>query len=209
MPGKKGDFLSQAYGLDGLDDAMAFYDAWADDYDAEMEERLNYVAPRQCAEHFAQYVDDRTAAVLDLGCGTGLTALYLKQLGFETFDGIDITPAMIERSRARGIYRSLIEADLTKPLAISDATYDAAISSGTFTRGHVGAEPIGEIFRVLKPGAVFACTIHRDIWEPKGFAAAFSALRDAGAAETLDVRQGHFFSHLEPAALYCVFRKLA
>jgi predicted TPR repeat methyltransferase len=137
----KGDFLSGAYGLDGLEDAMAFYDTWADEYDEQMEGRLNYVAPRECAEHLADYVKDRSSAILDVGCGTGLTSHYLKELGFSVFDGIDITPAMLERSAERGIYRNLIEADITKPLSLEDGAYDAAISSGTFTLGHVGAEP--------------------------------------------------------------------
>ena len=109
---------------------------------------------------------------------------------------------------ARGIYRALIKADLTQPLDLEDGVYDAAISSGTFTLGHVGSEPIAEIFRILRHGALFACTIHRDIWQPLGFEAKFMKLETDGAIETVEVEQGHFFTHLEPAARYCVFRKL-
>lgn len=207
MTKKPDNFLDQAYGLKDLADAMSFYESWAGDYDAEMEGRLNYVAPRHCAEHFSEFVEDTSAAILDAGCGTGLTSLYLSELGFTTFDGIDITPAMLERSKERGIYRRLIEADLTQPLLLADASYDAAISSGTFTQGHVGPQPIVEIFRVLKPGSIFACTIHRDIWEPQGFAEAFGALEASGTIETVDMKTGHFFTHLEPTAKYCVFRK--
>lgn len=201
-------FLRQAYELKDLEDAMAFYQHWAEDYDRQMEGNLHYVAPRQTAEHLARFVEDRSVAVLDVGCGTGLTSHYLAEQGFETFDGIDLNEAMLERSRARGIYRNLIKADLTLPLTLDDESYGAAISSGTFTLGHVGPEPIPEIFRVLQPGACFACTVHRDIWSAKGFEAAFGTLETAGKIRTVDMAQGHFFAHLEPTAKYCVFQKL-
>lgn len=201
-------FLTGAYGLGGLDDALKFYAEWADRYDERMEDRLGYVAPRVMAERLAAHLDDRSAAVLDVGCGTGLTCQYLAEHGFTTFDGIDITPAMIVKSRERGIYRDLYQADITEPLDMPDATYDAAISSGTFTLGHVGAEPIPEIVRVLKPGALFACSIHTDIWRAKGFEARFAALEAAGAMRRVDVYIDEFFTGLGKTAMYCIFERL-
>ena len=99
-------------------------------YDERMEDRLGYVAPRVMAERLAARLDDRSAVILDVGCGTGLTCQYLAERGFTTFDGIDITPEMIAKSRERGIYRDLYQADITEPLDMADAAYDAAISSG-------------------------------------------------------------------------------
>ncbi len=201
-------FLTGAYGLDGLDDALRFYAAWADGYDERMEDRLGYVAPRVMAERLAGRLDDRSAAILDVGCGTGLTCQYLAERGFTTFDGIDITPEMILKSRERGIYRDLYEADITEPLDMADAAYDAAISSGTFTLGHVGAEPIPEIVRVLKPGALLACSIHKDIWQAKGFEARFAELEAAGAMRSVEVHLDEFFTGLGKTAMYCIFERL-
>ena len=187
---------------------MAFYNEWAGDYDEQMEQKLNYVAPRQCAEHLGRHLENRGAEIVDAGCGTGLTSLYLKKQGFETFDGIDLSDSMLEKSKQRGIYRALIKADLTRPLDIPDGAYDAAISSGTFTLGHVGSEPIPEILRIVKPGGLFACTIHQDIWSRLGFEEKFEQAASDGIAETVEIEQGHFFTHLEPVAMYCVFRRL-
>ena len=208
MSRKTEDFLERAYGLRSLEDAMAFYDEWAGDYDEEMEGRLNYVAPRQCAEHLGRYLHDKSTSVVDIGCGTGLTSHYLHRQGFTVLDGIDLADAMLERSRERGIYRTLTKADLTGPLEIPDGFYGAAISSGVFTLGHVGSEPIPEILRILAPGGVFACTIHRDIWQPLGFEDKLHRAEADGILERVDVESGHFFTHLEPVAMYCVFRKL-
>ena len=201
-------FLTGAYGLGGLDDALRFYAEWADGYDARMEDRLGYVAPRVTAERLATHLDDRSAVILDVGCGTGLTCQYLADLGFTTFDGIDITPEMIVKSRERGIYRELFEADITKPLDMPAGAYDAAISSGTFTLGHVGSEPIPEIARVLKTGALFACSIHTDIWRAKGFEARFADLEAAGAMRSVDFYLDEFFTGLGKTAMYCVFERL-
>lgn len=200
-------FLDQAYGLHSLADAMAFYSDWAEDYDDQMEQQLGYVAPRLMAERVAAWMPERSAAVLDVGCGTGLTGQYLFGLGFETIDGIDFNPNMIAKARERGIYRRLVEADITRPLEIEDAAYDAIMSSGTFTIGHVGSEPLDEIQRILKPGGVFGCTIHTDIWEPKGFNAKFAAFEAAGLLDPVDRVEGEFFTGLGRKALYCVFRK--
>lgn len=208
MTEKTEDFLSQAYGLKGLEDAMTFYNEWAGDYDEQMEQKLNYVAPRQCAEHLGRHQKDHASEIVDIGCGTGLTSFYLHKQGFETFDGIDLSDSMLAKSTERGIYRNLIKADLTKPLDIPDGTYDAAISSGTFTLGHVGSEPIPEVLRIVKPGGLFACTIHQDIWERLGFKDRFDRAASDGIAEQVEIEQGHFFTHLEPVAMYCVFRRL-
>ena len=207
MSDKTEDFLDRAYGLKSLEDAMAFYEEWAGDYDEQMEDKLNYVAPRQCAEHLGRHLSDKDAVILDAGCGTGLTSFYLHKQGFTVLDGIDFADAMLEKSRERGIYRTLTKADLTQPLDIADGTYGAAVSSGVFTLGHVGSEPVPEILRVLAPGAPFACTIHREIWQPMGFEERFRQAEADGLIEQVEIERGHFFTHLEPVAMYCLFRK--
>ena len=90
------------------------------------------------AEHLSAFVSDKSIPVLDVGCGTGLTSHYLSDLGFQRFEGIDITPSMLERASARGIDRKLTEADITKPLDLATGSYEAIISSGAFTLGPVG-----------------------------------------------------------------------
>lgn len=202
------EFLAGAYGLDSLEEAMAFYNEWAADYDEQMEAKLNYVAPRRCAEHLARHLGDTSTSVVDIGCGTGLTGLYLYNKGFGTIDGIDLADAMLAEAGKRGFYRNLIKADLTEPLDIPDAAYGAAMSSGTFTLGHVGSEPVPEILRILEPGGLFACTIHADIWGPKGFEEKFRAAEAEGRLEFVAIERGHFFTHLDPVAMYCIFRRL-
>ena len=201
-------FLDDAYDLQSLEDALGFYSEWAEDYDEQMEQRLKYVAPRLMAEHLAAHIPDKNARILDVGCGTGLTSLYMHRLGYSGFDGIDISTEMLAVAKKRGIYSDLIQADITKTILLPDASYDAIISSGTFTLGHVGGEPLPELARLMKPGAMLGCTIHQDIWQPKGFEAAFEKLINDGILTEIQREKGKFFADHPNKALYCIFRRL-
>ncbi len=48
----------------------------------------------------------------DLGCGTGRTGGWLAERGVRTIDGVDVTPAMLERARLRGVFAELRVADV-------------------------------------------------------------------------------------------------
>src|SRR5215217_6200865 len=50
--------------------------------------------------------------VLDLACGTGRIAAWLKGKTGATIDGVDLTPEMLEIARGKRVYRSLKVADV-------------------------------------------------------------------------------------------------
>ena len=207
-PRSEDAFLKGAYELSDAASAMAFYSEWADEYDDRMETVLGYVAPRLMAEKFAGGLQDiETATVLDVGCGTGLTSHYLWQNGARTIDGVDLNQQMLTKAKSRGIYRDLIHADITQPIDLPSGAYDGIISSGTFTLGHVGSEPIPELVRLLKPGGTLGCTIHIDIWTRDGFADRFAGLEAAGRIQTVTRDPGEFFTGYGETAYYCLFKK--
>ena len=200
-------FLHDAYSLETEADTRAFYERWADEYDAQLERGLHYIAPRELAKALARHQSVGDGPILDVGCGTGLTCRCLLELGYSAIDGIDFSRAMLHKAGEKGIYRKLIEADLNTPLPFDDASYAAAISTGTFTLGHVGPEPMDEVLRVLMHGAFFACTVHAGIWQSKGFARKFADLEKSGAIRVLEIDPGSFFEGSEPAARYVVCQK--
>src|SRR5262249_50927239 len=59
----------------------------------------------------------------DVGCGTGRTAAWLMSKGVRAIDGVDATPEMLERARARNVFASLNLADVADTRLPSDA-YD-------------------------------------------------------------------------------------
>jgi ubiquinone/menaquinone biosynthesis C-methylase UbiE len=181
--------LKKAVSLGGDPDAIrAFYETWSKDYDADLLKTIGYVAPEITAIALAERVPD-TALVLDAGCGTGLVGAELIKCKPElTVDGIDLTPAMLEQSRAKGAYRNLSIADMCGALHdLDDNSYDGVVSAGVFTNGHVGPEGIDELIRIAKPGAPIVLTVRDSAWEADGFRDKIAQLQESGRTKTLEI----------------------
>jgi predicted TPR repeat methyltransferase len=207
LPRGPSDFVDEAYHLQSADATVEFYRKWAADYDHQMLDVLGYISPASIAEILGEHLPDSEAAVLDVGCGTGLTCRVLAERGYRRLDGIDLSAEMLAVARERGIYRDLLQGDINQPLPLESASYDGVISSGTFTHGHVGPEPLQEIFRVLKPGGLLACTVHQDLWQSMGFETAFAALLDQGVATCISAEAGSYYRDKPAEGLFCVYRK--
>ena len=205
---KTDDFVQQAYHLESTDEMVDFYRKWAADYDRQMLDQRGYTAPSSIAKILSEQLSDTRASVLDVGCGTGLTCRLLAESGFSQLDGIDLSQEMIEVARERGIYRNLLQGDVNQPLQLETASYDGVVSSGTFTHGHVGPGPLDEIFRVLKPGGVLACTVHQDLWQSMGFEDRFAALVDQGIASLISLELGSYYRDKPLEGWFCVYRKV-
>lgn len=68
---------------------------------------------------------DHIPEVADLACGTGRIGLWLKQRGVAALDGVDLTPAMLEGARAKGVYRELFLGDI-RETPLQAGAYDLA-----------------------------------------------------------------------------------
>lgn len=204
--------LHAAFALRSPDDCLRLYRDWAATYDASFAAEMEYRLPAHVAGAFV--AAGGTGPVLDVGAGTGLLAEALRGLGCKAeIDGIDLSPPMLARARGKGIYRSLIEADVTRPLPLQGG-YRGIVSSGTFTHGHVGPEALGPMLAVAAPGALFALSINLRVWTAAGFDTALAALggqvRDmqmievaiyGAAAARLDP------DHADDRAMIVLFRK--
>ena len=83
--------LARAYGLQSQADSQALYRDWATTYDQTMLDGLQYQSPMLVAQMLAQAVPESAAraqaAVLDVGCGTGLAGEALAALGLRWSTG--------------------------------------------------------------------------------------------------------------------------
>ncbi len=201
------EYLKRAYDLSNMAESAQLYEEWAETYDQTMLDGLGYVSPHKLTALFADVVDWRDRPIVDLGCGTGLVGLHLRDHGFTNIDGIDLSLAMTEIAARRGVYRRFIAADLTAPLPIADAAYGAAICNGTFTSGHVGAESLAEIVRIIEPGGVLCCAVHHSVWEAMGFRDTFAALAGDGALAEIRIEPAAFYETSTDDGRLCAFRK--
>lgn len=68
--------------------------------------------------------------ILDAGCGTGLAGAMVGDLA-KRLDGIDLSPAMLDQARAKGIYTRIDEGDLMAFMHGQPQAYDAIICAAT------------------------------------------------------------------------------
>lgn len=201
--------LDEAYQINGPADARKMYGDWAQTYDQSFGAAWGYIAPREIAAILTGEIAPG-AAILDIGAGTGLVAEHLRGL---TVDALDITPEMLEVARSKGLYRALMLGDLTQALDIPDASYDAIVSCGTFTHGHVGPVCFPELLRITRPGAVFACGTIGPVLDGAGFGSELARLVAHGkitpvAWRDIPIYEGAEHPHKDDRGLVMVFRKL-
>lgn len=201
--------LSGAYALNGAEDCRRLYAGWADSYDADFAAGMDYRLPAETAAAFLRLAPQ--GPVLDVGAGTGLLAAALRGLGFAgDIDALDLSDEMLARAGAKGLYRHLIAADVTRPLPRGG--YGGIVSSGTFTHGHVGPEALPPLLQAANPGATFALSVNAGVWDSLGFEAALAALPVAGLDRAEVAIYGQRAQAKDPAhaadrALLVTFRK--
>jgi len=185
--------LERAYNLNSDDESKALYRDWAETYDETMMEGLGYLSPSKAAELLVRFHKDRDGRVLDIGSGTGLAGVELKNRGYAKIDALDYSADMLGVAAKRGVYGSCHEIDLNNPVPLESNSYDVLISTGTFTHAHVDAGCLDELFRILRPGGLFVCTVHKDVWEPEGFEQKIARLTTAGMVETVYQEADYLF----------------
>ena len=137
------------------------FDQFSADYDTRMREHLSYAAPEILLGLAAMVLPGREQmSVLDLGCGTGLAGEAFKPLAAR-LDGIDLSPAMIEKARARGLYDHLAVVDLESALAGQGPSYDLILAADTLV--YLG--DLAAVFRSaaqrLAPDGFFLFTVEK------------------------------------------------
>ncbi len=123
---------SSAFMLDALTEAAPMreasheyarnlFDNYALNYEKHMLEALKYNVPKRMAEQLHQLIPNsnlttpehplQVAYALDLGCGTGLSGIVLREQSLH-LTGVDLSPNMLLEAKQKGIYDELIESDI-------------------------------------------------------------------------------------------------
>jgi predicted TPR repeat methyltransferase len=198
--------LERAYALSGPDEARALYDEWADTYDTDLTDASQgYVGPAVAAETVAR-VGGIDGEILDAGCGTGLVGVALAERGAHSIDGVDLSPGMLAKATATGVYRRLAPADLSRPLPVSADSYDVVVCVGTLTHGHVGPAAFGEFVRLARPGGTIVATVLDDIWDSGGYRAEVDRLDQMAMVEIVSTDVVDYRRAAEVSARMVVLR---
>lgn len=184
---------------------QALFDIYAPRFEAALLGDLDYRGPQLLFKAvLAVRVAARKPAFfrrgIDLGCGTGLAAAaFARQV--EHFIGIDLSPRMIGRARATGLYAELEVDDMVAGLrSKKDASADLVLAADAFVYVSDLAPVLAGVSRVLAAGGLLAFTAETHdadgivIGEGLRYAHGADYLRKAIAAAGLKL------AHLEEAS---------
>jgi predicted TPR repeat methyltransferase len=143
------------------------FDRLAPSFDEHLQRRLHYRAPELLVDMLRPLLGNRTLDVLDAGCGTGLCGPLMRPLA-RRLVGVDLSPQMLERAAARGVYDELVRGDLVDMLGQASAAYDLIVATDVFIYfGHLGP-PFRAAAGGLRGGGLFAFSVERGEPEEHG-----------------------------------------
>jgi len=177
-------FLSKAYGTRAPEGVRQLYDDWAATYESEIGEN-GYATPGRCAAALAQYVRDKATPVLDFGCGTGLSGLALRLVGFETIDGVDVSADMLAKAKDKNIYRTLTKINAADKLPAAPGQYGAIAAIGAIGASAAPASSVDDIMHALGSGGFFVLSLNDHALSDRVFEAKLCEWIDCGAAHLL------------------------
>jgi len=155
------------------EETQALYKDWAGTYDADVTE-AGYATPARLAKALAGLAPDKTAPLLDFGCGTGLSGAALTTEGFSTIDGTDITPAMLDQAETRGVYRKLW---LSRPGAAPPKGYAMITATGVISLGAAPPDTLASLLDTLSTGGLLALSYNDATLADKSFMDAMEAAK--------------------------------
>lgn len=134
------------------------YKDFAWNYENRMLKDLDYKGPERILDAIVSVIGMRRGlSVLDLGCGSGLSGLSLKQFAAR-MTGVDLSPEMIDLAKARNIYDRLEVGEITQWLAKCDESFDLIASCDCLIYFGDLAPVASAVAKRLKPGGIFALT---------------------------------------------------
>jgi predicted TPR repeat methyltransferase len=109
------------------------FDGYAGNFDEHLVGKLQYHIPEYIGTALREFRggDTRPLDLLDIGCGTGLLGIEVRDMAGH-LAGVDLSTKMIEQARRRGIYQELAVRDVVEYMEGSSRHYDAVLSADVF-----------------------------------------------------------------------------
>jgi predicted TPR repeat methyltransferase len=202
------DAIDAALKLDGDPrNLKQYYEDWAQSYNLDVS-GAEYDGPSVATRLLDRYLPDKRAELLDAGCGTGLVGVELSALGYCHIDGFDLSASMVAQAVATGSYRQVLgDIDMMRVAeSYASACYDAVLSVGVFTLGHVPPEALVELLELVKPGGLLLLSTRTQYYQQSGFQALVDGLVESRRLLVLQVIRDAAYNN-DGAAHYWVFQK--
>lgn len=186
-------------------ETIAVYADWADNYDADVAAR-GYRTPDRLAKALADHASP-DAEILDFGCGTGIGGAALRRAGFETIDGTDVTPEMLQKAETRGIYRKTW---LSTPdeIGFATGTYPVIVAVGVVSLGAAPPETLAPLVAKLDAGGLLALSFNDPTLADPAYTDALDAQLTRAQAEVIFREHGPHLDDVGMESDVIILRRL-
>jgi predicted TPR repeat methyltransferase len=117
---------------------------------------------------------------MDAACGSGLTGIALRNLGYTDIHGMDISSSLLKLAEHTGAYSSLRKVDMQEtPLPIDDNKYDAVTFIGALTYFETN-EVLKELCRIVRPKGYVVFSQRDDIMRDQNYEKQLRELEEMG-----------------------------
>lgn len=161
-------FLKNAYNLANAGATKDLYRNWAATYDEEISAN-GYASPVRTAEALVKCGAPLNKPVLDIGCGSGVSGLFLCDAGFTELHGSDFSPEMLALAKDKGLYQNLHQADLRDPFEFVIEPFPVIAAIGVLAPGHAGPEVLETVVDLLTVGGMFGFSMNDHTLENPGY----------------------------------------
>ncbi|MBC3807647.1 tetratricopeptide repeat protein [Undibacterium seohonense] len=121
------------------------FDQYAEHFDTHLQEHLAYRIPELLQDAVQGLIVNKTLSSLDLGCGTGLCADYLRSISTSLI-GVDVSENMLAKAAQRGDYSELVCDDIVHYLQREQRTFDLILAADVL----VYFGDLGTVFDLVK-----------------------------------------------------------
>jgi len=195
------------YQLDSKEKVLKYYVNWTKkgEYNKNMVS-WNYQAPQNTVKLFDKHAPNKNINILDAGCGSGLVGIELQKYGYTKITGVDFSKEMLDLIPSK-IYHQLELIDLNKKLKYENNFFDAITCVGTFTYGHVKANALNELLRILKKNGLICFTINEGIYKKYQFDIKLKQLSDDKLWNIIDISKCSYIVNKDIEAWLCIAKK--
>jgi len=186
-----------------------FYEKYANSYDNIMSTTGYDEIQHYAAGLLKKCVDNNQSLILDVGCGTGYSGLFLQKVGFREIHGTDPSPSSLKELAKKGVYSKHFQGMITEEQVLScdDDTYDGVFCIGTITKGHLELKPaLKEFHRITKAGGFLVFTIRNDKLDQVDMMTVIGKAMDEGRLELISIEKRTYY--VDAFCLCCVFKVL-
>lgn len=140
----------------------SLFNAYADHYDAHLEQALDYQVPQRMQVMVAAHLNLSKAQwdILDIGCGTGLCASVFKPAARQ-LTGVDLAEQMLAQAKAKNIYDRLIQSDILSFLQKQSAAWDLIVAGDVLVYFGDLQAVLQAAWQALKPQGLFVFDVEQ------------------------------------------------